>query len=117
MSVDIQVNGHSRLRKLTGVQVLATGSYVPDKVVTNEDLLPLGFDPNWIVQRTGIRARRHAPPGMSTSDLAAFAGRQCIERSGVNPLDIDLLLLGTLSPDHLLPATACTVQNLLGLKC
>ena len=95
------------LRKLMGVQVLATGSNVPDLVVTNEDLqATYGFDPEWIVQRTGIRERRHAPPGVATSDLAVAAAQQCMERAGVQAADIDLLIVGTFTPDMTLPSTA-----------
>ena len=117
MSVELKPIGRGGVRRLTGVQVIGTGSYLPDKVVTNEDLAALGCDADWILQRTGIRERRHAPPEIATSDLAVEAAKRCIESAGVNPDDIDLLLLGTLSPDHLLPATACTVQDRLGLTC
>ncbi|HEV3023676.1 MAG TPA: ketoacyl-ACP synthase III, partial [Pirellulales bacterium] len=90
MSVETNQYNKAPLRRLTGFQVLATGSYVPDIVVTNEDLqASLGFDPAWIAQRTGIRERRHAPPEMATSDLAVRASRQCIERAGVDPAQID----------------------------
>jgi len=105
------------LRKLTGVQVVGTGSFVPDNVVTNEDLASLGCDSEWIIQRTGIRERRHAPPEMTTSDMAIAAAQRCIEASGVDKQQIDLLLLATLSPDRLMPATATTVQDRLGLSC
>ncbi|NOY41863.1 MAG: ketoacyl-ACP synthase III [Planctomycetes bacterium] len=105
------------LRKLTGVQIVGTGSFVPDNVVTNEDLASLGCDAEWIVQRTGIHERRHAPPGMSTGDMAVSAAERCIEASGVKRSEIDLLILATLSPDRLLPATATTVQDRLGLRC
>jgi 3-oxoacyl-[acyl-carrier-protein] synthase III len=117
MSVELKPIGRGGVRRLTGVQVVGTGSYLPDKVVTNEDLAALGCDADWIVQRTGIRERRHAPPEIATSDMAVEAGKRAIEAAGINPDQIDLLLLGTLSPDHLLPATACTVQDRLGLTC
>ena len=105
------------LRKLTGVQVVGTGSFVPNNVVTNDDLASLGCDADWIIQRTGIRQRRHAPPEMTTSDMAVAAAQRCIEASGVAKEQIDLLLLATLSPDRLMPATATTVQDRLGLCC
>ena len=98
-----------------GVQVVGVGSSVPDNVIRNEDLAALGYDADWIVQRTGILERRHAPPGMATSDLAVEAARRCIEHAGVDPREIDLLLLGTYTPDMPLPATACLVQDRLGL--
>ena len=82
-----------------GVRVLGTGSYVPDAVITNEHLHQrLGFDSDWIVKRTGILERRHARPHQATSDLCFEAARRCIDRAGVRPADIDLLLVGTFTP-------------------
>jgi 3-oxoacyl-[acyl-carrier-protein] synthase-3 len=107
----------SPLRRLPGVQIIGTGSYVPDNVVTNEDLARLGCDADWIIQRTGIRERRHAPREIATSDMAVAAAQRCIAASQLDPSRIDLLVLGTLSPDYLLPATAAAVQSRLGLNC
>ena len=112
--LEIQVR-RSRLGRLLGVQVVGVGSSVPDNLVKNEDLATLGYDAEWIVQRTGILQRRHAPPELATSDLAVEAARRCIEQAGVEPRDIDLLLLGTFTPDMPLPATASLVQHRLGL--
>jgi 3-oxoacyl-[acyl-carrier-protein] synthase-3 len=101
-----------------GVQVLATGSYVPDVVLTNDQLHErLGFDSDWIVKRTGILERRHVLPHQATSDLCFEAARRCIDRAGVKPSDIDLLLLGTFTPDMSFPSTACLVQDQLKLSC
>jgi 3-oxoacyl-[acyl-carrier-protein] synthase-3 len=105
----------SRLGKLMGVQVVGVGSTVGEKLVRNEDLAALGCDTEWIVQRTGILERRHAPPDVATSDLAVEAARRCIEQAGVDPQDIDLILLGTYTPDLLMPATASLIQDRLGL--
>ncbi len=105
----------SRLGSLLGVQVVGIGSSAPDNLIKNEDLAALGYDADWIVQRTGILERRHAPPEIATSDLAVEAARRCIEQAQVNPKDIDLVLLGTFTPDMPLPATACVVQDRLGL--
>jgi 3-oxoacyl-[acyl-carrier-protein] synthase-3 len=117
MSDDVtEKNRHSPLRSLPGIRIVSTGSYVPECVVTNEDLHQrLGFDPDWIVQRTGIRERRHAPPEMATSDLAVAAAQQAIERAGVSPADIDLVIVGTFTPDMPFPSTACQVQDRLGI--
>jgi 3-oxoacyl-[acyl-carrier-protein] synthase-3 len=118
MADDLQINvKRSPLRRLTGLQVVGTGSYVPEHVVTNEMLASLGCDAEWIIQRTGIRERRHAPAGTSTSDMAVAAGERCLEAAGVDRSEIDLLLVATLSPDYLLPATATAVQDRLGLNC
>jgi 3-oxoacyl-[acyl-carrier-protein] synthase-3 len=105
------------IRQLMGVQVVGTGSYVPDNVVTNADLARLGCDADWIVQRTGIRERRHLPPEMSTGDMAINAAERCLAAAGISRDEVDLLILATFTPDQLLPATATTVQHRLGLNC
>jgi 3-oxoacyl-[acyl-carrier-protein] synthase-3 len=110
-------NSGSPLRKLMGVQVVGTGSFLPEPVVTNEDLVSLGSDPQWLVKRTGIRERRHAPSEMATSDMAVAAARRAVEAGGVRREEIDLVVLATLSPDQLMPATATAVQDQLGLQC
>jgi 3-oxoacyl-[acyl-carrier-protein] synthase III len=100
------------------VRVLASGSYVPDAVVTNDHLHQrFGFDSDWIVKRTGILERRHALPHQATSDLCLEAARRCIETAGVKASDIDLLLLATFTPDYSFPSTACLVQDHLKLTC
>ncbi len=113
--VELQTK-RSRIGSLMGVRVVGIGSSVPDNVIHNEDLAALGYDAEWIVQRTGIIERRHVEPGVATSDLATEAARRCIEHAGVDPDEIDLLLLGTYTPDMLLPATANVVQDRLGLR-
>lgn len=105
----------SRMGSLLGVQTVGIGSAVPENLIRNEDLASLGYDADWIVQRTGILERRHAPPEMATSDLAAEAAERCIEHAGVDPHQIDLVLLGTYTPDMPMPATASLVQDRLGL--
>src|SRR5919202_4642670 len=83
-----------RCRRLTGVRVLATGSYVPDAVVTNEHLHQrFGFDSDWIVKRTGILERRHALPHQATSDLCHEAAVRCLANAGVRPNEVDLIVL------------------------
>lgn len=117
-SSSVRQTGRVPVNKLMGIQVVATGSYVPDIVVTNADLQAShGFDPQWILQRTGIRERRMAPPEMGTCDLAAFAARRCIERADADPNDIDLLIVGTFTGDTPLPSAACRIQHKLGLQC
>ncbi|HWY88497.1 MAG TPA: beta-ketoacyl-ACP synthase III [Gemmataceae bacterium] len=107
-----------RCRSLMGVKVLATGSYVPDGVVSNDHLHErFGFDSDWIVKRTGIHERRHALPHQATSDLCCEAARRCIDSAGVQVADIDLLLLATFTPDMSFPSTACLVQDQLKLRC
>lgn len=87
-------------------------------MVTNDHLHErFGFDSDWIVKRTGILERRHALPHQATSDLCGEAARRCMEQAGVTAKDIDLLLLATFTPDMAFPATACLVQEQLGLTC
>ncbi len=117
MSVPEDTAAASPIRQLTGVQIVGTGSFVPDNVVTNEDLISLGCDADWIVQRTGIKERRHAPPGMGTGEMAIEAAKRAMDAANVGPEDIDLLLLATFTPNRLMPATATMVQNQLGLRC
>ena len=105
----------SRFGRAPGFRVAGTGGHVPDAVVTNADLARLGCDPQWIVARSGIHERRHAAPGIATSDLAAAAGRAAIAASGRAVGDVDLLVLGTFTPDTCIPSTACVVQEKLGL--
>jgi 3-oxoacyl-[acyl-carrier-protein] synthase-3 len=108
------LSGRGRLGTLTGVQILGTGSYVPEQVVTNEDLEEYGFDANWIVQRTGIYERRQAPPDQATSDIAYEAAVRCLEVAKVSPAEIDLILVGTMTPDSPMPTTASLIQHRLG---
>jgi 3-oxoacyl-[acyl-carrier-protein] synthase-3 len=97
-----------------GVRVLATGSYVPDAVVTNDHLHErFGFDSDWIVKRTGILERRHALPHQATSDLCYEAARRCLDQAGASARDVDLLVLATFTPDMSFPSTACLVQDRL----
>ena len=95
--------------------ILGTGSAAPSNVVTNHDLEKI-MDTNdeWIVQRTGIKSRHIVLPGEKFSDFAVPASQQALDRAGVAAADIDLILAGTMTPDHLMPSGACSVQALLG---
>ncbi len=105
-----------RTNSLLGVQIVSCGSYLPEIVVTNEDLQrQRGFDADWIKQRTGILERRFTPDGQSTSDLCVEAAKKAMRAARVDPADIDLVLVGTFSPDYNCPSTACLVQDRLGL--
>jgi 3-oxoacyl-[acyl-carrier-protein] synthase-3 len=105
----------SRFGRAVGFRVAGIGSHAPDRVVTNADLSRLGCDPEWIVARSGIHERRHAAPGIATSDIAAAAGSAAIAGSGRAAADVDLLVLGTFTPDTCIPSTSCVVQEALGL--
>lgn len=105
-----------RTRSLLGVQIVSTGSYVPDHVVTNADLQSLyGYDPAWIEQRTGILSRRYARPEQATSDLCIEAARRAIRNARVDAREIDLVVVGTFTPDFQCPSTANLVQEALGI--
>lgn len=106
-----------RTQTLLGVKIASCGAYVPDNIVTNDELnIRWGFDADWITQRTGILARRHAAPDQATSDLCVEAARRAIRNAGVSPSEIDLLVVGTFTPDYAsCPSTACIVQDRLGL--
>jgi 3-oxoacyl-[acyl-carrier-protein] synthase-3 len=94
--------------------ITAVGRYVPDRVVTNKDLEKIvNTSDEWIRTRTGIVERRYVEPGTPTSELAARAARACLDSRGVDPADVDLIVVGTVTPDMLFPSTACIVQDKL----
>lgn len=95
--------------------ILGVGHYVPEQVVTNVDLeARLDTNDEWIRTRTGIRERRLAAPEQATSDLALPAARQALERAGITAQELDLILVGTVTPDYSFPSTACVLQERLG---
>jgi 3-oxoacyl-[acyl-carrier-protein] synthase-3 len=97
------------------VEIKSLATYVPPKLLTNADLEKLvDTTDEWILQRTGIRQRHIAEPGVGTSDLAAEAAREAITRAGLTPNDIDVIVVGTVTPDMLFPSTACLVQHKIG---
>ncbi|HEU4759473.1 MAG TPA: beta-ketoacyl-ACP synthase III [Dehalococcoidia bacterium] len=97
-------------------QVAGWGKYVPTRVVTNDSLVQGGLDTTdeWITSRTGIKQRRLIAQGEATSDMALKAGQQALAVAGVSPGEIDLIIVATCTPDHLLPATASLVQERIG---
>ncbi len=100
------------------VGILGTGSYVPEKILTNDDLSKI-VDTNdeWIRTRSGIRERRIASENEATSDLAFKAAEKAIEDSGIDKNEIELIIVATMSPDHITPSTAAIVQDKLGIPC
>jgi 3-oxoacyl-[acyl-carrier-protein] synthase III len=98
-------------------RIAGTGSYLPAQVLTNGDLARrLATSDSWIRTRTGIRERRIAAPGESTSDLALHAGRAALAAAGIAPADVDLIIVATTTPDMLFPSTACILQAKLGTR-
>lgn len=99
------------------VALIGTGSYVPERRLTNSDLEKMVDTSNeWIVARTGIEERRIAAPGEKTSDMATKAALRAMEAAGVTPDEIDLIIVGTVTPDTFTPSTACYVQANIGAK-
>jgi len=97
--------------------IIGTGSYLPERVLSNSDLEKL-VDTNdeWIVTRTGIKERRIAAPDESASDMGIKAAQKAIEKAKIDPKKIDLVLVATLSSDHTFPSTACIIQSKLKLE-
>ncbi len=100
------------------VQIIGTGSFLPETVLTNDQLETMvETSDEWITTRTGIKERRLADHDHATSDLAVMAGERALACAGVTPDEIDLLIVGTSTPDHILPSTASIVQDKMGLCC
>ena len=106
----------TRYSRITG-----TGSYLPPGRLTNAELAAelalkgVETSDEWIVERTGIRARHFAAPDVSSSDLATVAARNALEAAGVQASEIDLIIVATSTPDMVFPSVACIVQNKLGI--
>jgi 3-oxoacyl-[acyl-carrier-protein] synthase-3 len=97
-------------------QILSTGRYVPEKVITNAEMDRIVGEPvgDWLVQNVGIRERHVMADDQATSDLCVAAARQALQRSGTRPEDLDLIIVATDTPDYLSPATSSVVQAKLG---
>ena len=96
-------------------EIAGTGHFLPDNVVTNDDLAKrLDTSDEWIRTRTGIRERRIAPDGMHAAHLGSEAAKQAMEEAGVEPGEVDILIVSTATPDRWLPSTACDIQAILG---
>ncbi len=98
-------------------RITSTGSYLPEKIISNHDLEKIvDTSDEWIIERTGIKERRIAAPGETASDLALEASRAAISAAGIRPKKIDLIIVATVTPDMLVPSTACILQAKLGAK-
>ncbi len=98
-------------------RIVGTGTYLPERIVTNDDLVKefgIETSDSWIRERTGIGARRMAAPGEATSDMATVASRRALKMAGIRPEDLDMIVCGTITPDMPFPAAAVFVQANLG---
>ncbi|HVG01284.1 MAG TPA: 3-oxoacyl-ACP synthase, partial [Nitrospira sp.] len=102
---------------MTRSRIVGTGSFVPPRVVGNEEVgKPLGLKPSQIEELTGIQTRHWAEPGQASSDLAVVAAQRACEAAGLGPDSIEGIVVSTSSPDSAFPSTACHVQRILGVK-
>lgn len=102
---------------MRGSTIAGIGHYLPERILTNAEIEALvETSDEWIVSRTGIRERRIAAPEQASSDLGLEAAREAMADAGVGPDDLDLIIVGTATPDMLFPATACVLQDRLGAK-
>jgi len=98
-------------------RIVGTGSYLPPKVVTNDDLArQMDTSDEWIRTRTGIRQRHIAEPSQASSDLGVEASRAALAAARISPQEIDLIIAATATPDYIFPSTACIMQAKLGMK-
>ncbi|MFC4775431.1 beta-ketoacyl-ACP synthase III [Paenibacillus sp. GCM10023252] len=103
--------------KLHPVGIIGSGKYVPERILTNQELEQMvETNDEWIVTRTGIRERRIAAPEQATSDLALKASLDAVAAAGITVEDIDLIIVATITPDMYFPSTACLLQEKLGAK-
>ena len=97
--------------------IRSVGRFLPERRLTNDDLEKMvDTSDEWIVTRTGIRERRILQPGLGNSHMAVPAAMECLDRAGVSPGDIDAIIVGTVTPDMVFPATACLVARDIGRK-
>lgn len=102
---------------MTYARIAGIGSFLPEKVVTNYDLeKTMDTSDEWIRERTGIKRRHVASDNETTSSMGVAAARRAMEMAGVGPEEIDLIVVGTATPDKIFPATACIIQRQLGVK-
>src|SRR5207302_6559502 len=99
------------------VSIIGTGSYTPEKILTNEDLSKMvDTSDEWITTRTGIKERRVAAKDEAASDMAVQAAKRALDNAGVKAEAMELVIVATATPDMFFPSTACFVQKALGIK-
>ena len=100
-----------------GAKIVGTGSYLPKKILTNKELEKIvRTSDEWITTRTGIRSRRIAGAGEETSEMAAMAARQALAMAGVVPQELDMIIVGTITAEMVMPSCACLVQKAIGAE-
>ncbi|HZU45245.1 MAG TPA: beta-ketoacyl-ACP synthase III [Terriglobales bacterium] len=105
------------MTQLTRAKISALGTYVPPRLLTNADLEKMvETSDQWIIERTGIRERHVVDTGVATSDLAAQAAMRMLKERGIQPTEVDAIIVATVTPDMLFPSTACLVQHKIGAK-
>lgn len=106
-----------RPKQARRAKISALGTYVPDRILTNSDLEKMvETSDQWIIERTGIRERHLVAKGQATSDMAVEAAKNCLSGRGIAPEEVEAIIVATVTPDMMFPATACLVQNKLGAK-
>ena len=102
-------------RSAVRAKISALGTYVPPRVLTNADLEKMvETNDQWIVERTGIRERHLVDKGIATSDLSVEAARRCLASRGIQPTEVEAIIVATVTPDMIFPSAACVIQNKLG---
>ena len=113
LSLSLTLKPQARVR----AKISSVGTYVPPRLLTNADLEKMvETSDQWIVERTGIRERHIVDEGVAASDLAVEAARQCLAKRGIEGSELEVIIVATVTPDMLFPATACLVQDKLGAK-
>jgi 3-oxoacyl-[acyl-carrier-protein] synthase-3 len=98
-------------------KITALGTYVPPQILTNQDLEKMvETNDQWILERTGIRERHVLDKGQGTSDMCVEAAKKCLAARGIAPSDLEVIIVGTVTPDMMFPSTACLVQDKMGAK-
>ncbi len=101
----------------TRAKITALGTYVPPEVITNKDLEKMvETNDQWILERTGIRERHKLAAGKGTSDMCVEAAKKCLTARGIEATEVEVVIVGTVTPDMMFPATACLVQDKIGAK-
>src|SRR6185312_12718988 len=113
MNLSLTLRPQARVR----AKISSVGAYVPPRLLTNADLEKMvATNDQWIVERTGIRERHIVEKGVGTSDLAVEAAKRCLAARGVDASELEVIIVATVTPDMFFPATACLVQDKLGVK-